>query len=45
MYRDQFGEFVCGYWGLKGYTDSSRSPQMHFSYLLYMKPLLSGHIY
>ena len=19
IYRDQFGEFVCGYWGLKGY--------------------------
>ena len=19
MYRDQFGEIVCGYWGLKGY--------------------------
>ena len=19
MYRGQFGEFVCGYWGLKGY--------------------------
>ena len=18
MHRDQFGEFVCGYWGLKG---------------------------
>ena len=18
MYRDQFGEFICGYWGLKG---------------------------
>ena len=18
MYRDQFGEFVCGYWGLEG---------------------------
>ena len=18
MYRDQFGEFACGYWGLKG---------------------------
>ena len=18
IYRDQFGEFVCGYWGLKG---------------------------
>ena len=18
MYRDQFGKFVCGYWGLKG---------------------------
>ena len=22
MYRDQFGEFVCGYWDLKGYTDN-----------------------
>ena len=21
MYGDQFGEFVCGYWGLKGYRD------------------------
>ena len=20
MYRDQFGEFVCGYWGLKGWA-------------------------
>ena len=20
MYRDQFGEFICGYWGLKGYN-------------------------
>ena len=20
MYGDQFGEFVCGYWGLKGYV-------------------------
>ena len=19
MYGDQFGEFVCGYWGIKGY--------------------------
>jgi len=19
MYREQFGEFACGYWGLKGY--------------------------
>ena len=26
MYEDQFGEFVCGYWGLKGY--------LHFSLLL-----------
>ena len=26
MYGDQFGEFVCGYWGLKGY--------LHFSLLL-----------
>ena len=23
MYRDQFGEFVCGYWGLKGLTGQS----------------------
>ena len=22
MYRNQFGEFVCGYWGLKGYEMS-----------------------
>ena len=21
MYRDQFEEFVCGYWGLKGSGD------------------------
>ena len=21
MYGDQFGEFLCGYWGLKGYRD------------------------
>ena len=21
MYKDQFGEFVCGYWGLKGYCN------------------------
>ena len=20
MYRDQFGEFVCGYWGLNGFN-------------------------
>ena len=20
MHREQFGEFVCGYWGLKGYA-------------------------
>ena len=20
MYRDQFGEFVCGYWGLKDWA-------------------------
>ena len=22
MYRDQFGEFVCVYWGLKGFKQS-----------------------
>ena len=21
MYGDQFGEFLCGYWGLKGYKN------------------------
>ena len=20
MYEDQYGEFICGYWGLKGYV-------------------------
>ena len=24
MYGDQFGEFVCRYWGLKGYTALQR---------------------
>ena len=24
MYRDQFGEFPCGYWGLKGYSRAPR---------------------
>ena len=24
MYGDQYGEFVCGYWGLKGKTESIR---------------------
>ena len=22
MYGDQFGEFVCGYWGLKGLSST-----------------------
>ena len=28
MYRDQFGEFVCGYWGLKGLKKKTRSPKL-----------------
>ena len=27
MYRDQFGEFVCRYWGLKGYWFLTLSQQ------------------
>ena len=26
MYRDQFGEFVCGYWGLKGLKPQYQHP-------------------
>ena len=26
MYGDQFGEFLCGYWGLKGYRDIPGAP-------------------
>ena len=29
MYGDQFGEFVCGYWGLKGYGNQLNYPQTH----------------
>ena len=32
MYRDQFGEFVCGYWGLKGsFVFHSQSFQSHLT--------------
>ena len=24
MYRDQCGEFVCGYWGLKGFKPTDQ---------------------
>ena len=24
MYEDQYGEFICGHWGLKGYESSQR---------------------
>ena len=27
MYRDQFGEFACGYWGLKGFRVEKNSMQ------------------
>ena len=37
MYGDQFGEVVCGYWGLKGY--------LHFSLLLsQFQPIFSTHL-
>ena len=29
IYRDQFGEFVCGYWGLKGYYITFRGLHDH----------------
>ena len=28
MYIDQFGEFVCGYWGLKGSPETTKKPAM-----------------
>ena len=28
MYGDQFGEFVCGYWGLKGKGRTSQKEQI-----------------
>ena len=30
MYRDQFGEFVCGYWGLKVNSLANREILSHF---------------
>ena len=36
MYGDQFGEFVCGYWGLKGsFVFHSQSFEFH-SHLMNM---------
>ena len=29
MYGDQFGEFVCGYWGLKGQENKLDIPFNH----------------
>ena len=29
MYEDQSGEFVCGYWGLKGYNLQVRRKTMN----------------
>ena len=29
MYGDQFGEFVCGYWGLKGQENELDIPFNH----------------
>ena len=30
MYEDQFGEFVCGYWGLKGYKWPKLMMTLHY---------------
>ena len=30
IYRDQFGEFVCGYWGLKGEPRARPNQRLNF---------------
>ena len=32
IYRDQFGEFICGYWGLKGYRKFQHETLPYFFY-------------
>ena len=34
MCGDQFGEFVCGYWGLKRAKEVAKDPNMNFLYIL-----------
>ena len=36
MYRDQFGEFVCGYWGL---NDQATSYERGIWQLLYQRAM------
>ena len=33
MYGDQFGEFVCGYWGLKGSQNLPTAGSLTWDYL------------
>ena len=40
MYGDQFEEFVCGYWGLKGKVEFSRI--IIFRWMMQDSCLLSG---
>ena len=37
MYGDQFGEFVCGYWDLKGYAKETLSYKNGFARSLVLK--------
>ena len=39
MYGDQFGEFVCGYWGLKGYGNLWRPVWTICKWILGLKGL------
>ena len=36
MYGDQFGEFACGYWGLKGYYMYHWPCQVLLDWALYL---------
>ena len=38
IYGDQFGEFVCGYWGLKG--EKKKSPKLKMLGLYVTKQLI-----
>ena len=41
MYGDQFGEFVCGYWGLKGYRGVSTRRELTAICRCFLKPCLN----
>ena len=39
MYRDQFGEFACGYWGLKGYNPDGVQGGYQYYWFSYFFPI------